>query len=161
MPAPFLLPTAEDEKRASRKFRLPAAFKRPGSRGGGGDADLASPSSTASGGAGGAFDPAAALSEFYGAGGASAPPSPDLASVPGSGAASPDSSRAGPAAAPGGSAPGAGRSGSAAAAPALLSDGDLVDYPYLVDGDPTPAAYLLLVCADYLRLYPAGGWVGG
>jgi hypothetical protein len=38
----------------------------------------------------------------------------------------------------------------------FLSQADLVDYPYLIDGDPTPAAYLLLCCADYLRLYPTG-----
>lgn len=38
----------------------------------------------------------------------------------------------------------------------LLSQADLVDYPYLIDGDPTPAAYLLLCCADYLRIYSTG-----
>jgi hypothetical protein len=38
----------------------------------------------------------------------------------------------------------------------FLSQADLLDYPYLIDGDPTPAAYLLLCCADYLRLYPTG-----
>ena len=38
----------------------------------------------------------------------------------------------------------------------LLSEADYVDYPYLVDGEPCPAAYLLLCCADYLRIYPTG-----
>lgn len=158
---------AEDEKRAARKFRLPAAFKRPGSRGAGGEADLASPTSTASGGAGGAgsggmFDPTAALAEFYGAGGASGPPSPDPGAAPGSSATSPDGSRAGAVTAGAGAVGSArGGGGTAAAAPSpMLSEGELVDYPYLVDGDPTPAAYLLLACADYLRLYPTGGWVG-
>ena len=36
----------------------------------------------------------------------------------------------------------------------LLSEADYVDYPYLVDGEPCPAAYLLLCCANYLRVYP-------
>lgn len=42
----------------------------------------------------------------------------------------------------------------------LLSQADLVDYPYLIDGDPTPAAYLLLCCVDYLRIYSTGAGPG-
>lgn len=139
---------AEEEKRAKSKFKLPAAFKRPSSRGqtavgGGADADLASPSSSTSGaGASGAFDPVGALQDFYG-GASAGPASPDQSA----GMASPDGSNRG-----GGAGAGAGTQREAV----LLSEADLVDYPYLVDGDPTPAAYLLLCCEDYLRLYPTG-----
>ena len=136
---------AEEPKRGKGgKFKLPAAFKRPGSRGAaaGPEPDATSPSSSAQGAALG-FDPVAAMGEFYGGSG---PPSPD----PWAGPPSPDARPGG-----GGSqVPG----GANTAGGALLSEADLIDYPFLIDGDPTPAAYLLLACADYLRLYPAGGW---
>ncbi len=38
----------------------------------------------------------------------------------------------------------------------LLAQGDLIDYPYLIDAEPTPAAYLLLCTEDYLRVYSTG-----
>ena len=35
--------------------------------------------------------------------------------------------------------------------------GDLTDYPYLVDSEPQPAAYVLLCTESYLRVYSTGG----
>ncbi|EFN53326.1 hypothetical protein CHLNCDRAFT_137041 [Chlorella variabilis] len=159
----------EEEKKAkATKFKLPKAFQRPGSRGSqaatpapaaagaGGDAgeagDLPSPGSDAgsgsvfaaasaaggSGQSGGEFDPVNALQDFYG---------PGAGPAPGADPASPGS----PTLSAGLQSPPGSRSGGGE----LLSQADLVDYPYLIDGDPTPAAYLLLCCADYLRLYPA------
>lgn len=160
MPSPAL--PAEDEKRAKSKFKLPAAFKRPGSRGsaGGGsaagagtEADLPSPTNGAGQAPGAAFDPVAALSGEWNGGASAGTASPDP-SVGGVGSPSRLGSVAsGPGAEP--SAGGGGRGGSGV----LLSDADLVDYPYLIDGDPQPAAFLLLCCADYLRLYSTGGCV--
>lgn len=129
---------AEDAQRGkSGKFKLPTAFKRPGSRSAaaGGEAGASSPGGSAHGGA--SFDPVAALGEFYGGSG---PPSPDAWERSGGG---------------GGDVQPQGGAGQPADG-GLLSDADLIDYPFLIDGDPTPAAYLLLCCADYLRLYPTG-----
>ncbi len=82
----------------------------------------------------------AALGEFNGGSG---PPSPDpWAGDGGAGGEAQQQQQGGNAGEPAGG--------------ALLSDADLIDYPFLIDGDPTPAAYLLLCCADYLRLYPTG-----
>ncbi|PSC76739.1 R-Tomsyn-like family [Micractinium conductrix] len=138
---------ADEEKRQRSKFKLPKAFQglKPrqadaASGAGAPPADAGLPHSPTSsdasaarpGGetaaAGGPFDPVGALQEFYG--GAGSPPlSPGLPSPRGL--------------------------AGAAGAGELLSEADLLDYPYLVDGDPSPATYLLLACADYLRVYTA------
>ncbi|KAL4458921.1 hypothetical protein ABPG75_013786 [Micractinium tetrahymenae] len=161
---------AEEEKRQRSKFKLPKAFQRgPNPRqqqgqlgqGEGPEGDLPSPTSSdasaavaapaprGSGALDPGFDPVGALQDFYGP---ASPGSPSLSASLGSPAD------------PAGLAalrerPGVAGAGVAAAAEGgggageVLSQADLVDYPYLIDGDPTPAAYLLLCCADYLRIY--------
>lgn len=147
---------ADEEKRqAGRgKFKLPKAFhglKHKGGAGGGpgegGEADLPSPTNSdqsafAARAGEAAHDLIMPLHDFAGAQPASptspAPSSPDAAlgqQPRGSGAGT--------------------RLGAAGGNGELLSQADLVDYQYLVDGDPTPAAYVLLCCDDYLRLYAA------
>ncbi len=42
----------------------------------------------------------------------------------------------------------------------LWVQGDLIDYPYLIDAEPTPASYLLLCTEDYLRVYSTGALEG-
>lgn len=43
---------------------------------------------------------------------------------------------------------------------ALLDQVDAVDYPYLQESEPAPAAHVLLATASYLRIYSTGGCVG-
>ncbi|KAL4431642.1 hypothetical protein ABPG77_001484 [Micractinium sp. CCAP 211/92] len=155
---------AEEEKRQRSKFKLPKAFQRgPNPRqqqgsqqGEGPEGDLPSPTSSdasaalaaaaprGSGSPDPSSDPVGALQDFYGP---ASPASPSLSASLGLGAdmdglAAAARGQQGAACAP------AGEGGAE-----LLSQADLVDYPYLIDGDPTPAAYLLLCCADYLRIY--------
>lgn len=163
---------AEEEKRQRSKFKLPKAFQRAPnprqqqgqqSQGEGLEGDLNSPTSSdasaaaavataapasGSGSLDPRFDPVGALQDFYGPG---SPASPSLSASLGLAAD-----------AEGLTAAARGQRGAAGAAAAgggaeLLSQADLVDYPYLIDGDPTAASYLLLCCADYLRIYSTGG----
>jgi hypothetical protein len=170
---------AEEEKKAKRQFKLPKAFQRPGSRGSAADkataaaaaaaaqavpdADLPSPTSEAGSSHAAASGAAAAPAGGAGAGGQPVSASHQQDDFYGGGADGGEDP-ASPASPTAGTSPlrdayhgarGGGGGGD------LLSQADLVDYPYLIDGDPTPAAYLLLCCADYLRLYTTGRWAPG
>ena len=83
-----------------------------------------------------AFDPVAALQDFYGGPTTPAPLLPSDGAGPGPGPGPPSPL-------PGGD-----------------GDGEAGGHPWLHESEPCPAAYLLLATQDYLRVYSTGEWLG-
>jgi hypothetical protein len=135
---PFQRPGSRSQSGIPEAAELATSPTQQASAGGGDAAAGTAPGGEPGAAHGTGFNPVAALHDFYGGSARAGATSPHLPSRPSSAEHDDEGVSGG------------GGGGE------LLSAADLVDYPYLVDGDPTPAAYLLLACADYLRIYATG-----